>query len=221
MVATVVAAYQLEAAALAYGSTPAILAEQGIDAPSEGAASLTAVLTARAATEVMLGKVRTPSAFDTLVLALVQDAGRTAASVDMGRRPAITGYVRSLNLPSCSRCAVLAGRVYRYSTGFQRHPRCDCLMTMTTEAIGKDLVLDPTDAIRDGKINGLSKADKEALDMGADLGQVVNVRRKKSGLVIGSSVIERGGRLTPQGIQRIASDRAQAVELLRANGYIR
>lgn len=220
VVAGVIATYQLEAVALSFESTPGILAEQGIDAPSEGRASLSSVLTSEPASIRLLDAAATAAAFDTLVLALVQDAGRTAASVDMGRRPAITGYVRSLNLPSCSRCAVLAGRVYRYSTGFQRHPRCDCLMTMTTEAIGKDLVLDPTDAIRDGKIRGLSKADQEALELGADLGQVVNVRRKQAGLSIGTSVIERGGRLTPQGIQRLASTREEAINLLRANRYI-
>lgn len=34
------------------------------------------------------------------------------------------GYVRVLNPPSCGRCAILAGRFYRWSAGFQRHPMC-------------------------------------------------------------------------------------------------
>lgn len=219
-VAGVVALYQMEAAGLVFGSAADILSEQGIEAPTEGRASLSALVTSTPASIGMLDKAATSAAFDTLILAMVQDAGRTAAAVDMGRRPVITGYVRSLMPPSCSRCAVLAGRVYRYSQGFQRHPRCDCLMTPTSQEIGPALVTDPTEAVERGWVRGLSKGDREALDQGADLGQVVNVRRRESGLTVGSSVMERGGRLTPQGIQRIASDRAQAVELLRANRYI-
>lgn len=219
-VASVVAQYQLASAANTYAATPAILAEQALDAPPTGRASLSALLTAPSAVVRMLAKADSPVAFDRLILTLIQDAGRTAASVDLGRRPALTGHVRSLNPPSCSRCAVLAGRVYRYSDGFQRHPGCDCLMTPTTQAAGMDLITDPSDLIAAGQVRGLSKGDREALENGADLGQVVNVRRRKAGLVQGSSVIERGGRLTPQGIQRLATDRAHAVELLRTHGYI-
>lgn len=219
-VAGAISTYQAESAGLTLGSTAAVLAEQGITAPTAGTVSLSALLTAPDTSVDLLSKAATEAAFDTLVLALIQDAGRTAATVDIGRRPAITGYVRSLNLPSCSRCAILAGRVYRYSQGFQRHPRCDCLMTPTTLEAGRDLTLDPTDAIRDGKIRGLSKGDLQALDDGADLGQVVNVRRNQAGLTVGSSVYARRGRLTPQAIMRTAESRAQVVDLLRANRYI-
>jgi hypothetical protein len=219
-VAAVLSGYQLHAAALTFDSTAAILAEQSIEAPSAGTASLSAVTTGAAAIQ-LLDQVQTDVAFDRLILSLIQDAGRTATAVDIGRRPALTGYVRSLNLPSCSRCAILAGRVYRYSTGFQRHPACDCLMTPTTESAGRDLVLDPTDAIKSGQIRGLSKGDHEALDAGADLGQVVNVRRKQAGLRVGSSVIARGDRLTPQGILRIASDRDEVLRLLRQHRYLK
>ena len=98
---------------------------------------------------------------------------------------------------------------------------CDCLMTPTTLAAGKDLTLDPTDAIKSGQIRGLSKGDLAALDNGADFGRVVNVRRTQAGLRVGSSVMERGGRMTPQGILRASGDdRARAVDLLRANGYL-
>ena len=37
--------------------------------------------------------------------------------------------VRVANLPCCPRCAALAGTVYHWSAGFQRHPGCDCTMT--------------------------------------------------------------------------------------------
>lgn len=39
--------------------------------------------------------------------------------------PALGGYVRRLTTPSCSRCAILAGRIYHVDD-FARHPRCDC-----------------------------------------------------------------------------------------------
>lgn len=53
----------------------------------------------------------------------ISDAGRAAERTGMAVRP-IGGYVRMLTPPSCSRCAVLAGRRYSSGTAFQRHPRC-------------------------------------------------------------------------------------------------
>jgi hypothetical protein len=57
----------------------------------------------------------------------VQDSGRAAMDVGMRVEPKVIGYRRrSSGGGSCDRCAVLLGRVYRYSAGFQRHPGCDC-----------------------------------------------------------------------------------------------
>lgn len=214
-VAQIVGRYQLAAALLALEAAPEVLAEQGIDSAAVGRVAAASLLTGGDA-GVMLAKTTSPVAFDRLVLSLIADAGRTAQSVDLSVRPAVTGYVRSLSPPSCGRCAVLAGRVYRYSTGFKRHPRCDCLMTPTNEAVGKSLVTQPSL----DQIHGLSAADSQAVRDGADLGQVVNVRRKQAGLTIGSSVIERAGRLTPAGIYRLASDKTEALELFRRFGYV-
>lgn len=55
-----------------------------------------------------------------------RDTAREAVEVAMVTEPKVTGYVRYLVPPSCGRCAVLAGRVYPWSSGFLRHPRCDC-----------------------------------------------------------------------------------------------
>ena len=55
-------------------------------------------------------------------------------------------------------------------------------MIPATAEAAPDLVADQTDLIRQGKVTGLSKADQQALAEGADLGQVVNVRRYSSGL---------------------------------------
>lgn len=212
--------YQAAAVALSLEALGPILDEQGIDPAADARVVPTSLLTGVQATAGMLEQANGDIAFANLVQTLIRDASRTARAIDQATRPAVTGYVRSLRPPSCSRCAVLAGRVYRHSEGFQRHPRCDCLMTPTNQAIGPTLVTDPQEALDKGWIRGLSKGDKEALDGGADLGQIVNVRRKAAGLTVGSSVMVRAGRLTPQGCLMFASDRAQQLELLRRYGYI-
>lgn len=217
--AKVVSRYQAASALLALEFVPLVLSEQGISDRAVGRPVVESLVTG-SSTVGLLDQAETDAAFDRLVLSLIADAGRTATSVDMATRPAVTGYVRSLRPPSCSRCAVLAGRVYRYSTGFQRHPRCDCLMTPTNEAIGADLVTDPTDLLRNGQITGLSKADMQALNDGADLGRVVNVRSKKAGLRVGSSVATRAGRPTPFEIYRTTTTKAEALTLLRRHGYV-
>jgi hypothetical protein len=218
-VARSVATYQLASIALSLSATPRVLDEQDIDAPPEGRVNPASLLTGSASVG-MLEKAATGYALDRLVQTLITDAGRTATTVDMGRRPALTGHIRHLNAPSCSRCAILAGRVYRYSTGFQRHPGCDCIMVPTTEAAGAEHVINPNAAFIRGEIHGLSKAETDLIREGADISQVVNVRRKGAGLVEGSSVIERAGRLTPAGIYRVASDRAEVLTLMRRFGYL-
>lgn len=117
----------------------------------------------------------------------VQQAGRNADHVAM-TSSAAQGYVRMVNPPCCSRCAILAGRFYRWSSGFDRHPACDCVhvpASRAEEALGgmtpwgPDLSADPLELVRTGKVAGLSKAETDAvLNQGADLNQVVNAHRK-------------------------------------------
>jgi hypothetical protein len=54
----------------------------------------------------------------------VADAGRGAASVSMIANRSVTGYVRTVRSGACARCAILAGRWYRWNADFQRHKRC-------------------------------------------------------------------------------------------------
>ncbi|MEU4570842.1 hypothetical protein [Micromonospora sp. NPDC023956] len=63
------------------------------------------------------------ASLDMITRTQVADAGRVADQVAMVARPQATGYVRMLVGRSCSRCAILAGRRYGWSAGFQRHPR--------------------------------------------------------------------------------------------------
>ncbi|CCW14612.1 Hint domain-containing protein [Rhodococcus aetherivorans] len=53
----------------------------------------------------------------------VADAARVATGLSITARPRV-GYVRMLNPPSCSRCALLAGKFYGHNRGFLRHPGC-------------------------------------------------------------------------------------------------
>ncbi len=154
-----------------------------------------------------------------------QDAGRGADQAGIAAQPLMTGYVRYLVLPSCSRCVALAGRWYRWSAGFQRHPRCDCLHVPTAAVSdpAKDAgnpASDPAAAVASGLVTGLSQDDMQAIADGADLGRVVNA--KSTGLrVAGDGARRRGRRLTTdECYERANGDREQALELLRKNGYI-
>lgn len=113
----------------------------------------------------------------------VADAARQAVSVMTASRKNLTGTVRVLNPPSCQRCAILAGRVYRWSTGFQRHPRCDCV-NLPIQSAGwaqaEGFLTDPMDAYRRGEIRDLTEAQKFAIDNGADISRVVNATRGMS-----------------------------------------
>lgn len=119
---------------------------------------------------------------ETLVRTEVLDTGRDAAQVAAALEPAIVGYERYVNPPACGRCVVLAGRVYSRSTGFSRHPRCDCAMRMLTSRTARDGTEQTPQVLFDGmsraqQDRGFTKAGAEAIRRGGDLGQVVNARR--------------------------------------------
>jgi hypothetical protein len=182
----------------------------------------------------------------------VTDAGRVADGVALTATRAVPGYVRMLNPPSCSRCVVLAGRVYEWNAGFDRHPHCDCVHVPAAEDVAGDLRTDPR-----AHFDSLSVAEQDriftqagaaAIRDGADINRVVNARRgmetaaRAAGgrggrlirrrvfgrdLFVTTEAVTRRGvnrpvRLMPESIYEIAgNDRAEAVRLLRAHGYIR
>lgn len=177
-----------------------------------------------------------------LILSEVADAGRTASQVEFVARPDWTNYVRLLNPPSCARCTILAGRIYRDLESFQRHPLCDCVMVPVTDwesAHDAGLISSPQDAFDKGQVRGLSQADAQAIEDGADISTVVNAA---SGLstptIFGRNVkattygtTKRSAwrrdnptrlvRLRPESIYALADDRTDAIRLLRLYGYIR
>ena len=208
-----------------------MLAEQGIDVAADALLNPGAFTTSP---DNVVAMASVALNLERLVESLIQDAGRAAESVATAARPNIR-HVRFLSPPSCGRCAVLAGRVYRYSDGFQRHPNCDCTMIPTTVAAAE--VQDPVELFEQGLIvntridkktgerittPGLSKADAQAIRDGADFNKVVNTRLAKAGLKESGRVLVRRGRLTPEGIYQQAGDnRDMALDLLKANGYLR
>lgn len=176
--ARVILTHQMAATALAVESGTRILGEQGIDDAGETLSP--AAFTSGEATQRMLDSTDDEHRFYTLVGTLVSDAGRSAMGAFITTRRESIGHVRYLSPPSCERCTVLAGRWYRWSSGFQRHPACDCQMVPTSAVASPDLVADPMEAFDNGQVRGLNQAQTEAIRDGADISQVVNSRRGMS-----------------------------------------
>lgn len=154
----------------------------------------------------------------------VADAGRVASGVEIATRPQI-GYTRMLNAPSCGRCSILAGRWYRYSSGFQRHPRCDCIHVPTQENVAGDLTTSPRryfDSLTPAEQDQyFGKAEADAIRDGADMNRVVNATRRRSGISTTADGRRVGRRRpVPEEIYRIAPNREEALELLRQYGYL-
>lgn len=193
-----------------------MLAEQEIDAAAEALLNSLSFTTS-VDLFTQMAEATAEQDFNRLVESIIQDAARSAESVAIAVRPDIY-FVRYVTPPCCSRCAVLAGRVYRYSQGFLRHPNCDCVMLPTT--VAAPYAQDPVSLLDAGQVTDLSKADTKAIRDGADFSKVVNVRRAQAGLRQPGRVLHRNGRMTPEGIYASTSTREQAVALLRANGYL-
>lgn len=166
------AVYQSTAALLALEHGTGALEEQGVS--SEGERVNPVAFTVSPAAPSVLEEVDRGPQFDRLVSSLVADSGRSAMGAFTASRRAEIGNIRQLVAPSCSRCAILAGRWYRWSDGFQRHPLCDCVMVPGTRDVA---LYDPYAAFERGEVTGLSKAQTQAINDGADIGQVVNARR--------------------------------------------
>jgi len=259
---TILRGAQLAAARSADAYTDAVLHAAGVEVPSAGKVipeSLVGVASdgrplesllmnpVFATKAALLKGVDVPRAMASgqasltmLLRTQVADAGRVADGVAITTRQKV-GYTRLLVGESCPRCVILAGRFYRYSTGFLRHPQDDCIMvpSQSEEAADADgLISDPQahfDALTESEQDRTFGRDgAQAIRDGADMGQVVNAR---SGMYTASGMqFTRTGttrhalagkrlgngkkRLMPEAIYDLASDREEAVRLLRTHGYI-
>ena len=266
----VLAEARLQAAAAAQEYVPNVLAETGVPDRPEGdlipstfavSASdgrrldtLVAGASAQASVAITDGKSRSVAQKEAgewvrLMAALqVTDAARVAAGVMGASRKNLGGNVRVLNLPVCQRCAVLGGRFYRWSKGFDRHPGDDCtMMPVPSEnyAIAEGFLSDPRELALSGGIKDLTPRQLQAIEDGADVSQVVNAtrgmsttalttaegttRRAVAGKRLGNFAREPGSRysvsqtprLTPEAIYQLANgNRAEAITMLRDHGYI-
>lgn len=241
---------QAQAVKAGADSVDAMLAEQGIDIDPAGKVNPAAFAGAASDGRDMRGLMSfaqnptlvTPLQFDRIVLTQVRDAGRNGASTAITSRPKTVGYVRMIQGATCDRCAIMAGSYYRYNSGFERHPFCDCIHVPASENTSGDLRTDPSkyfDSLSSAEQDkAFTKSGAQAIRDGADMSQVVNARRgmqsaqaygrdlkittegiTKRGLA-GSKLGATKVRLMPESIYKIAENRADAIRLLWLHGYI-
>lgn len=265
-VVTAVRAGQLAAANHADDYTTAVLEAQGLDGAIEGqvvAAAFVGVASDGRSLDSLfefpvivaknrigrgdtIGSAMRSGLAELLMLASTQigDAGRGADSVAIVAHRKAGGYTRMLVPPSCARCALLAGRFFRYNRGFLRHPQCDCVHIPSTEST-TELRTDPRQyfeslpASEQDKI--FTRAGARAIRDGADIFQVVNARKGMSTADVFGRRLRvtnegtsrrgygrtrmnaqgvQGPRLTPDAIYQIAQSRDEALKLLRQYGYL-
>lgn len=156
-------------------------------------------------------------------LTMLADTRRDVFQADIIQRPTVTGYTRMLNPPSCGRCAVLAGKWFRWNKGFQRHPRCDCIHIPASEQVSGDLRTDPYEYFfslsEKDQAALFGKFQSQAIRDGGDVYRVMNEGRLKS---VGDGMVRRNGKnvRTLESLYRRDSDRRFVVENLRYHGYI-
>lgn len=110
---------------------------------------------------------------ESTVKAQISDASRVAVGTAIASTPR-SGWVRYVSPPCCQNCAILAGKYFRWSQGFQRHHGCDCVHRPVLE----DAPDGYTDTIGPDQIHDLTVAQAKAIADGADLNQVVNAYRR-------------------------------------------
>jgi hypothetical protein len=258
---TVTSAAQLAAATAGTNYVPTVLAEQGIDIAAEvtvrpqafaGVASDGRDLSTLLEGAVRISKRAVGNGsdggdalamgqrwLDMALQTIVTDAGRDATAAEIIARPTVE-WVRMVNPPCCSRCAVLAGRVYKWNNGFARHPRCDCTHIPTTVANADSYLTKPQDLLDRGLITDLTKAQREQVDGGANLVKVLNQSRDRwrEQMAVDRAAagpVDRAGRSRPTGwsgggtnpppvgttvhdLMAHLTDRVQAINAMRAAG---
>lgn len=216
--------HQATAAAAVSAAIDAMLAEQGTPVEPEAPLAPLAFTASADAVAEMADGIDQGWRLDRMVMSLVADAARGAESVSIVTRPRV-GYVRYVSPPCCSRCAILAGRFYRWSSGFDRHPGCDCTHLATTDP-RSEYIQDPSSLVEQGLVTGISKADARALADGADLNQLVNAKNgslRRINFGPGRTVTTTTAGTTSRGIagKSLGDLRKQAGSRYRVSGQMR
>lgn len=146
----------------------------------------------------------------------VGSASRGAAQVAVATREGV-GYTRLVNPPCCKDCAVLAGKWFRWNTGFQRHAGCDCTHVAVA---GGTVPSGYVPEVPTAQIHDLSDAERRALAEGADLSQVVNAARGAKGHLTTEGATGRGlaGRHLGAGRGQVTASRRLTVDAIYAKG---
>lgn len=161
------------------------------------------------------------------ILTGLADVRRDVVAVDLTRRPNLLGYTRMLNPPSCPRCAILAGKWFRWNQGFERHPRCDCVhIPAQSEAWARaeGFVSDPYEYFHSLSVADQNRIfgalDAQAIRDGADIYRVVNIRTR--GLAISRQAMKYGTptRLMVNDIYAMNLSRGDTIRVLAQEGYI-
>lgn len=177
-----------------------------------------------------LGRIQ----LDMIVRTQVADASRVASGLEVTATPTM-GYVRIASPTACSRCIILAGRWYRWSEGFLRHPRCRCVHVPSPRDDADGLTDSPMELFEgmteEQQNRTFGRAGAQAIRDGADIYRVVNARLGLYTADVGGrqvlatrSAVKKVGRkvrIMPEAIYRVARDREDALRLLRVNGFIR
>lgn len=187
---TALFAYQALAVREALDGVEGMLAEQRIDAPPAAhivVPALIGVASDGRALGTLLRQADTDYQFDRIVSTQLADVARSAAGTSIAVRPDVGGYVRMANPGACSRCAILAGRKYRWNDGFERHPNCLCEHVPVGDVESKQaegLIVDPEEyfeSLEPAEQDRIfTKAGAQAIRDGADISRVVNARRGMS-----------------------------------------
>jgi hypothetical protein len=213
-------------------SVDAMLAEQNIDAPPEATVntnSLTGIASDGRPLLSLLEQATTVNALELMAVTQIADAARIAAGLSIATRQQV-GWTRMVNPPCCARCAVLAGKFFKWNAGFDRHPACDCTHIPTREDVAEDVRTDPKALFDSGRVNGITQAEQKAITAGADVSRVINARRSLYMDDAGhrftrEATTRRGGvkgpRPTPEQVYRTAGDdQAAALRALKKFGYL-
>ncbi|WP_443735749.1 VG15 protein [Streptomyces cylindrosporus] len=174
---------------------------------------------------------------DMVVRTVVADTGRQADQAAMVANRSVRAYIRVVELPACSRCIILAGREYGVSSGFLRHPRCDCTMEPVTRR-HTPTPLDAEDLFEsmtpEQRRKTFGEAGTKAIEDGARISSIVNARKAMDRVEMFGKTVQvthvgtgsrkkprRPPRLMPEEIYRLAESREHAIRLLYKNGYLR
>lgn len=156
-----------------------------------------------------------------LIQYAVADASRASAQVRIGTAQQNVGYTRVVSAGCCARCAVLAGRFYRWNEGFKRHPNCLCQHFPATSMVAPQTATDPYqhfNALSESEQNRIyTKAGAESIRNGADIYQVVNSRRgmTESGRFTSEGAGKRGFYRTGSQAGRSGRRRLSVGEIMR------